>query len=91
MITREKKAIQGVVLKLQNQKEAYWNPECFSKVLDLKLLIIDNVHLLHEPKYLPNALRYLDWSGYPSKYFPSSFQLKVILVGYTTLFLSFIK
>ena len=78
MITREKKAIQGVVLKLQNQKEAYWNPECFSKVLDLKLLIIDNVHLLHEPKYLPNALRYLDWSGYPSKYFPSSFQLKVI-------------
>ncbi|XP_050280272.1 TMV resistance protein N-like [Quercus robur] len=70
------KAIQGVVLKLQKQKEAYWNPECFSKVLDLKLLIIDNVHLLREPKYLPNALSYLDWSGYPSKYFPSSFQQK---------------
>nr|POF10686.1 tmv resistance protein n [Quercus suber] len=71
-----KMAIQGIVLKLQKQEEAYWNPECFSKVLDLKLLIIDNIHLLHEPKYLPNALRYLDWSGYRSKYFPSSFQLK---------------
>ncbi|KAK4594864.1 hypothetical protein RGQ29_018551 [Quercus rubra] len=70
------KAIQGIVLKLQKQTEAYWNPECFTKVLDLKLLIIDNIHLLHEPKYLPNALRFLDWSGYPSKYFPPSFQQK---------------
>ncbi|XP_030964793.1 disease resistance-like protein DSC1 [Quercus lobata] len=70
------KAIQGIVLKLHKQKEAYWNPESFSKVHDLKLLIIDNVHLLHEPKYLPNALRFLDWSEYPSKYFPPSFQQK---------------
>ncbi|XP_065638620.1 disease resistance-like protein DSC1 [Quercus suber] len=70
------KAIQGIVLKLNEQKEAYWNPECFSKAHDLKLLILDDVHLLHEPKYLPNALRFLDWSGYPSKHFPSSFQQK---------------
>ncbi|KAK4594849.1 hypothetical protein RGQ29_018540 [Quercus rubra] len=70
------KAIQGIVLKLHKQKEACWNPESFSKVHDLKLLIIDNVHLLHEPKYLPNALRFLDWSEYPSKYFPPSFQQK---------------
>ncbi|KAK4594858.1 hypothetical protein RGQ29_018545 [Quercus rubra] len=70
------KAIQGIVLKLHEQKKANWNPESFSKVCDLKLLIIDNVHLLHEPKYLPNALRFLDWSEYPSKYFPPSFQQK---------------
>ncbi|KAF3958926.1 hypothetical protein CMV_016208 [Castanea mollissima] len=85
------KAIQGIVLnpesfkpfKLHEQKEAlhkqkvvYWNPESFLKVHDLKLLIIDNVHLLHEPKYLPNALRFLDWSEYPSKYFPPSSQQK---------------
>ncbi|XP_030965879.1 TMV resistance protein N-like [Quercus lobata] len=70
------KAIQGIVLKLHKQREAYWNPECFSKAHDLKLLILDNVHLLHEPKYLPNALRFPDWSGYPAKYFPSSFQQK---------------
>ncbi|XP_050278851.1 TMV resistance protein N-like [Quercus robur] len=77
------KAIQGIVLKLHKQKEAlhkqkevYWNPESFSEAYDLKLLIIDDVHLLHEPKYLPNALRFLDWSEYPSKYFPPSFQQK---------------
>ncbi|KAL4598027.1 hypothetical protein ACB092_11G029900 [Castanea dentata] len=77
------KAIQGIVLKLHKQKEAlhkqkvvYWNPESFLKVHDLKLLIIDGVHLLHEPKYLPNALRFLDWSEYPSKYFPPSSQQK---------------
>ncbi|KAM4080462.1 hypothetical protein ACJW30_11G018400 [Castanea mollissima] len=78
------KAIQGIVLKLHKQKEelrkqkvVYWNPESFSKVYDLKLLIIDNIHLLREPKYLPNALKFLYWSGYPSKYFPPSSQQKV--------------
>ncbi|KAL4598048.1 hypothetical protein ACB092_11G030900 [Castanea dentata] len=77
------KAIQGIVLKLHKQKEelrkqkvVYWNPESFSKVYDLKLLIIDNIHLLREPKYLPNALKFLYWSGYPSNYFPPSSQQK---------------
>ncbi|KAM3691108.1 hypothetical protein ACJW31_09G170600 [Castanea mollissima] len=67
-------AIEGMVLKLHKPKEAYWNPKSFSKIHHLKLLIIDNVHLLRAPKHLPNALRYLDWSGYPLKSIPSSFQ-----------------
>ncbi|KAK9987385.1 hypothetical protein SO802_032336 [Lithocarpus litseifolius] len=63
-----------MVLKLHKPKEAYWNPKSFSMIHHLKLLIIDNVHLLRAPKHLPNALRYLDWGGYPLKSFPSSFQ-----------------
>ncbi|XP_030939640.1 disease resistance protein RPP2B-like [Quercus lobata] len=32
------------------------------------------VHLLRGSKHLSNELRFLDWSGYPSKSLPSSFQ-----------------
>nr|XP_023885354.1 disease resistance protein RPS6-like [Quercus suber] len=67
-------AIQGIVLKLPKSKEAYWNPESFSKMHNLKLLIIRNVQLLHEPKHLPIGLRFLEWKGYPSKSLPSNFQ-----------------
>ena len=41
---------------------------------NLKLLIIHGVHLQHGPKHLSNSLRFLDWSLYPSKSLPSSFQ-----------------
>ncbi|KAL4625122.1 hypothetical protein ACB092_05G001300 [Castanea dentata] len=67
-------AIQGIVLKLPESKDAYWNPNSFSKMHHLKLLRISNVQLLHEPKHLPISLRFLEWSGYPSKSLPLNFQ-----------------
>ncbi|KAL4633346.1 hypothetical protein ACB092_04G117100 [Castanea dentata] len=70
-------AIQGMALKLPRLKEANWNPESFSKMRHLKLLRIDNVHLLHDPKHLPDSLRVLIWSGYSSKSLPSSLHLTV--------------
>uniref|UniRef100_A0A2N9ITF1 ADP-ribosyl cyclase/cyclic ADP-ribose hydrolase n=1 Tax=Fagus sylvatica TaxID=28930 RepID=A0A2N9ITF1_FAGSY len=70
------KAIQGIVFKFSKPKEVHWNPESFTKMPNLKLLIIDNVHLQHDLKHLPNGLRVLSWSGYPSKSFPTSFQTK---------------
>ncbi|XP_050240615.1 disease resistance protein RUN1-like isoform X2 [Quercus robur] len=67
-------AIQAIVLKLPESKEADWNPESFSKMHHLKLLIIKNIQLVLGPKHLPNGLRFLDWSGYPSKSLPLNFQ-----------------
>nr|XP_023870611.1 TMV resistance protein N-like [Quercus suber] len=67
-------AIQCIVLNLPKSKEAYWNPDSFSKMHNLKLLIIRNVQLLHEPKHLPIGLRFLGWSRYPSKSLPLNFQ-----------------
>ncbi|XP_050254804.1 disease resistance protein Roq1-like [Quercus robur] len=73
-------AIQGLVLELPwlpkfvEFKKAHWNLEVFSKMSNLKLLIIHGVHLLHGPRHLSNSLRFLDWSLYPSKSLPSSFQ-----------------
>ena len=63
-----------MVLKLPESKKADWNPESFSKMHHLKLLIIKNVQLVLELKHLPNSLRFLDWSGYPSKSLPLNFQ-----------------
>ncbi|KAK4585075.1 hypothetical protein RGQ29_022660 [Quercus rubra] len=67
----EKEAIEGMVLKLPEPKEVYWHCEAFSKMCNLKLLVIRNVNLFHDPQKLSNGLRFLDWSGYPSKKFPS--------------------
>ena len=55
-------------------EKAHWNLEAFSKMSKLKLLIINDVHILHIPKYLPRGLKCLHWSEYPLKSLPSSFQ-----------------
>ncbi|KAL6122993.1 hypothetical protein ACLB2K_075516 [Fragaria x ananassa] len=67
-------AIEGILLYLDNLEEADWNLEAFSKMCKLKLLYIHNLRLSVGPKHLPNALRYLNWSRYPSKYLPPGFQ-----------------
>ncbi|XP_075650557.1 TMV resistance protein N-like isoform X2 [Castanea sativa] len=66
-------AIQGIVLTFLGTGGAHWNRESFSKMNRLKLLIIEDSHLMYDPKYLPNDLRFLNWHGYPSKNLPTSF------------------
>ncbi|KAK9993252.1 hypothetical protein SO802_022955 [Lithocarpus litseifolius] len=66
-------AIQGIVLTFLGKEGAHWNRESFSKMNRLKLLIIEDSHLMYDPKYLPNHLRFLNWHGYPSKNLPTSF------------------
>ena len=51
-----------------------WNGEAFKKMRNLKVLIVGDTHFSVGPKYLPNSLRVLDWSGYPSASLPSGFQ-----------------
>ncbi|XP_030936579.1 TMV resistance protein N-like [Quercus lobata] len=67
-------AIQGIVLTLPKLKQAHWDPSSFSKMHRLKFLIIENCHLMYDPKHLPNDLRFLDCGGYTSKSLPASFQ-----------------
>ncbi|KAL6128297.1 hypothetical protein ACLB2K_071652 [Fragaria x ananassa] len=67
-------AIEGIFLHLPELEEADWNLEAFSKMCKLKLLYINNLRLSAGPKYLPNALRFLNWSCYPSKSLPPGFQ-----------------
>ncbi|XP_030948230.1 disease resistance protein TAO1-like [Quercus lobata] len=37
---------------------------------NLKFLRVHNICTQYVPKYLPNSLRYLEWSGYPAKSLP---------------------
>ncbi|XP_034199575.1 disease resistance protein RPV1-like [Prunus dulcis] len=74
MKNRGTKTIEGIVLHLPELEEAHWNPETFSKMSKLRLLQIHNLSLSQGPKYLSNALKFLDWSWYPSKFLPPTFQ-----------------
>ncbi|XP_021803953.1 TMV resistance protein N-like [Prunus avium] len=67
-------AIESIVLCLCEFEVAHWNPEAFTKMCKLKLLKINNLSLSLGPKYLPNSVRFLEWSWYPSKCLPPSFQ-----------------
>ena len=48
--------------------------KAFKRMENLKFLIVRNVHICEELKFLPNGLRLLEWPGYhfslPSKYCP---------------------
>ena len=46
--------------------------KAFKRMRNLKFLIVDNVDICEELKYLPNGLRALDWSDYPFP-LPSAF------------------
>ena len=59
--------------KYLEENEVDWNPEAFSKLCNLEFLRICNICLKRGPKDLPNNLRILDWSKYPSKCLPESF------------------
>ena len=55
------------------KKEETWNPDAFLKMYNLKFLEVYSNNLF--PTHLPDDLRILDWTAYPSKSLPSSFQL----------------
>ncbi|CAL9020025.1 unnamed protein product [Prunus brigantina] len=68
-------AIEGMVLALPKLEEVPWNcTEAFNEMHGLRLLHFNNVMFSSGPKFLPNSLRIIHWSWYPSKSLPSSFE-----------------
>ncbi|MBA0702999.1 hypothetical protein Goari_022162, partial [Gossypium aridum] len=60
--------------------------DTFSKMKKLRLLKVLCVSNCDDIKYLSNELRLLDWTGYPLRYLPSSFQpdnLVALLLPYS--------
>ncbi|CAL2276288.1 unnamed protein product [Prunus armeniaca] len=66
--------IKGIALRMARLEMVDWNCEAFSKMCNLKVLEFDNVIISSSPRILPNSLRIIKWSWYPSKFLPSSFQ-----------------
>ncbi|XP_075648613.1 TMV resistance protein N-like [Castanea sativa] len=76
-------AIQAIVLDVFGGDEAYRHIESysedFSMMCNLRLLIINNMHISNGLKHLSNKLKLLDWRGYSSKCLPSGFQSKELV------------
>ncbi|KAI4305746.1 hypothetical protein L6164_029094 [Bauhinia variegata] len=70
--------IQGIVLGPQEPYEAYWDPEAFTKMCNLRLLKLSNVHLPLGLKCLPNSLKVLEWEGCSLKALPLGVQDELV-------------
>ncbi|CAL9020268.1 unnamed protein product [Prunus brigantina] len=71
--------IRGISLRRATVEKTNWNCEAFSKMLNLKFLEFDNMMISSSPRILPNSLRSIKWSRYPSKFLPSGFQLNFLI------------
>ncbi|KAL6269264.1 hypothetical protein ACE6H2_026175 [Prunus campanulata] len=71
--------IKGIRLRMATLERENWNCEAFSKMLNLKFLEFDNVIISSSPRILPNSLRSIKWSSYPSEFLPSGFQPKFLI------------
>ena len=70
--------MQGIVLKSSPSEpyEAHWDPDAFSKMCNLRLLIVlCDMHLPLGLKCLPISLKVLVWWGFPLKTLPLDVQL----------------
>ncbi|KAF8033334.1 hypothetical protein BT93_D2059 [Corymbia citriodora subsp. variegata] len=60
----ENNKVKAIVLALLEPKEMRINPDAFTKLRRLKLLILHNVHdSFQGPRCLPNDLRWYEWPG----------------------------
>ncbi|BFG40691.1 hypothetical protein CerSpe_269650, partial [Prunus speciosa] len=72
-------AIEAIVLRLPELEAVPWNcTEAFNEMHGLRLLDFYKVMFSSGPKFLPNSLRIIHWSSYPSKSLPSSFEPRLL-------------
>ncbi|XP_030938858.1 disease resistance protein RPP2A-like [Quercus lobata] len=71
--------IQGLMLDLPNPITVQLHAKAFRKMKNLKFLIVRNVLISEELKYLPNGLKLLEWHQYPFS-LPSNYCLQQLVV-----------
>ena len=57
--------IRGIMCRLPNPITVQLHVEAFKKMKNLKFLMVQNVLVSEELKYLPNGLKLLEWHEYP--------------------------
>ena len=72
------KTIQGIRLISPNPTTVQLHAEAFKKMENLKYLIVHNVLISEELKYLPNVLKLLEWPKYHFS-LPSNFPAKQLV------------
>ncbi|ONH90093.1 hypothetical protein PRUPE_8G034900 [Prunus persica] len=71
--------IRGIGLRTATVEKTNWNCEAFSKMCNLRVLEFDGMMISSSPRFLPNSLRSIKWSRYPSKFLPSGFQPNLLI------------
>ncbi|KDP45047.1 hypothetical protein JCGZ_01547 [Jatropha curcas] len=66
--------VKAIVLHSWKQEEEHLSAKVFSRVKELRLLILRSVPTSQEVEYLSNELSYLEWYKCPCRTFPSNFQ-----------------
>ena len=70
-------SIQVIILDFPEFEEVVeWDGMAFKEMKNLKTLIIRVGSFSKGPEHLPNSLRVLEWSGYPSPSLPPNFHPK---------------
>ncbi|CAN6544845.1 unnamed protein product [Malus baccata var. baccata] len=73
--------VRSIVLNTSNNRNLHLSPKAFKKMYNLNSLeIFTPSNLSQGLKSLPNALRYLDWEGYPLKSLPTKFSVQNLVV-----------
>jgi L1 cell adhesion molecule like protein len=72
--------IEVIIINLCNDKEVQWSGKSFKKMKNLKILIVRSARFSRGPQKLPDSLRVLDWSGYPSDSLPADFNPKNLMI-----------
>ncbi|XP_061355776.1 disease resistance protein Roq1-like [Gastrolobium bilobum] len=72
--------IEAIIINLCKDLEVKWSGKAFEKMKNLRILIIRDARFSRGPQNLPNSLRVLDWSGYPSLSLPSDFNPKNLVI-----------
>lgn len=69
-------AVTGVHLRLTESEEADsdWNSDALAKMRRLRFIEFHNLIISSGPKVLPDTLRVMKWSSYPSKFLPPNFK-----------------
>ncbi|KAI4308568.1 hypothetical protein L6164_031627 [Bauhinia variegata] len=77
VLTKNKgtEVIQGIVLSSRTPCEAYWDPNAFSKICNLKVLKLNSLNPLLGLNCLSEGLRYLEWEEFPLEELPLGIQL----------------
>ncbi|KAG4981592.1 hypothetical protein JHK84_035168 [Glycine max] len=69
--------IEAIMLNVRDKKEVQWSGKAFKKMKNLKILVIIGQAIFSSiPQHLPNSLRVLEWSSYPSPSLPPDFNPK---------------
>jgi len=68
--------LEFIKLEGYNNIQVQWNGKAFKEMKNLRILMIEDSTFSTGPEHLPNSLRVLEWSSYPSPSLPSDFNPK---------------